>query len=233
MVASRLAMLPTYFDLSATTRILDIGSWHLHQSIELSNIFPHAQIDAFEPVPDSFEICMRNLENIAPDKKMKIRVHNIALGDKIGLVPFFAVDTSVEQRIDAGFSSLFKFSESFKNDKYYGQSLIQKELRVQSNTLDNWCRDNNTQFIDIIWIDVQGAELLVFEGGKEILQNTKFILTEVGLKPYYEGHTLKADIDKLLFGLGFEEIDSSFVLNGFDYEANTIYVNKYLVSILK
>jgi hypothetical protein len=49
-------------------------------------------------------------------------------------------------------------------------------------------------------------------------------MTEVGLKPYYEGHTLKKDIDQLLFSLGFKELDSAFELNGFDYEANAIYI---------
>ncbi len=51
-------------------------------------------------------------------------------------------------------------------------------------------------------------------------------MTEVGLKPYYEGHTLKADIDNLLIDLGFKELDSSFELNGFDFEANTVYIRR-------
>ena len=73
---------------------------------------------------------------------------------------------------------------------------------------------------------MQGAELLVFQGAKNILKNTKIIMTEVGLKPYYEGHTLKADIDNLLIDLGFKELDSSFELNGFDFEANTVYIRR-------
>ena len=95
---------------------------------------------------------------------------------------------------------------------------------VQSDTLDNWCRENEVHEIDIIWIDVQGAELLVFQGGGNILKNTRIIMTEVGLKPYYEGHTLKSDIDAFLLTRGFIELKGSFELNGFDYEANTIYI---------
>ena len=51
-------------------------------------------------------------------------------------------------------------------------------------------------------------------------------MTEVGLQPYYQGHTLKADIDKLLFSYGFKELHSSFEINVPDYEANTIYVKR-------
>ena len=75
-----------------------------------------------------------------------------------------------------------------------------------------------------MWVDVQGAELLVFKGAEKILKNTRIIMTEVGLKPYYEGHTLKPDIDAYLGSLGFKELEGAFELNGFDYEANTIYV---------
>ena len=76
-----------------------------------------------------------------------------------------------------------------------------------------------------MWIDVQGSELQVFQGADEILKNTKVILTEVGLKPYYEGHTMKKDIDAYLISKGFKEIEEAFELNGSEYEGNAIYVN--------
>ena len=38
--------------------ILDIGSWHLDQAIELSSIFPNSEIHAFEPVPLSYQDCL-------------------------------------------------------------------------------------------------------------------------------------------------------------------------------
>jgi FkbM family methyltransferase len=68
---------------------------------------------------------------------------------------------SVKQKIDAGFSSLFKFNGKLKN-AYYDEELVQKKIMVQADTLDNWCMKNNVNNVDIIWIDVQGAELLVF-----------------------------------------------------------------------
>lgn len=77
-----------------------------------------------------------------------------------------------------------------------------------------------------MWMDVQGAELLVLKGAEELLKRTKIIMTEVGLKPYYEGHTLKVEIDSYLAAHGFVELEGAFQLNGFDYEANTIYIRK-------
>jgi hypothetical protein len=101
---------------------------------------------------------------------------------------------------------------------------VQKEITVQSDTLDNWCKRNKVNEVDILWMDAQGAELLVLQGAVKTLKNTRIIMTEVGLKPYYEGHTLKPDIDAFLAEQGFRELEASFELNGFDYEANTIYV---------
>jgi FkbM family methyltransferase len=223
MVGRRIARLLDKTDLTGIRRILDIGSWHLGQSIEFANLFQDAHIDAFEPVPDSYQLCLNNLNSLDEQKKNRIRVHNFALSNTEGEISFYAVDTSIPQKIDAGFSSLFKFSDGLKNS-YYGDSLVQKEIKVHTRTLDNWCAENAIKEVDIMWIDVQGAELLVFHGSDKVLANTRIVMTEVGLKPYYEGHTLKADIDKYLLAHGFQELDHAFELNGFDYEANTIYI---------
>jgi FkbM family methyltransferase len=224
MVSRRLAPLLDKADLSNVTRILDIGSWHLGQSVEFANIFPGANIEAFEPVPGSYKLCLDRHKSLDAPTKSRIRVHNLALADKDGIVPFFAVEPGANNKIDPGFSSMFKFSDGLKNSYYGDDKLLQKEIKVKASTLDSWCKKNKVAAVDIMWIDVQGAELLVFKGAKNILKNTKIIMTEVGLKPYYKGHTLKADIDKYLTTLGYKELDSAFELNGFDFEANTIYI---------
>ena len=52
MVARRLVWLLGNAELGNIRQVLDIGSWHLGQSIEFSTIFTNAKIDAFEPVPE-------------------------------------------------------------------------------------------------------------------------------------------------------------------------------------
>ena len=223
MVAKRLAVMNGKVDISNVKRILDIGSWHLRQSIEFASIFPDATIDAFEPVPDSYQLCKDRLNALNDQTKRRIRVHNIALSNKKSTIPFYPVDPALSSTPNIGASSMFRFIDGL-NGTPFGQQLVQQEIQVEANTLDNWCKENKVTKVDIMWVDVQGAELLVFQGAEKILKNTRIIMTEVGLKPYYEGHTLKADIDNFLFGLGFRELEGSFELNGFDYEANTIYV---------
>jgi FkbM family methyltransferase len=225
MVARRLATMQGKADLSHVRQILDIGSWHLGQSIEFAGIFPDARIDAFEPVPDSYQLCLSRLDSLDTATRNRISVHNIALSSTAGTIPFYAVDPALSSVPNVGASSMFKFMDGL-NGTPFGQQLIQQEIKVKADTLDKWCAKNKITSVDIMWIDVQGSELLVLKGGEHILNHTRIIMTEVGLKPYYEGHTLKADIDKFLFAKGFKELEGSFELNGFDYEANTIYVRK-------
>lgn len=220
MVAQRLMHLLGQAELTNINRILDIGSWHLGQSIEFSKIFSKARIDAFEPIPDSYQLCMNRLRSLDKQKKERIRVHNIALSEVKEEVPFYVVDQKPGQLIDRGFSSLLKFDDSTS----FGQKQSQREIKVQTERLDDWCTENNVEEVDIMWMDAQGAELMVLKGAENILKNTKIIMTEVGLKPYYEGHTLKDDIDAFLTGLGFKELKESFEYNIDGYEANTIYI---------
>ena len=223
MVASRLARLAGKADLSNIKQVLEIGSCHLGQSIEFAQFFQDAKIDAFEPVPASYELCVNRHNKLDDHNKNRIKVHNLALGDSTGEIPFFAVDPELSSTPNVGASSMFRFMDGL-NGTPFGQNLVQTEIAVQADTLDNWCENNNISEVDIMWMDVQGAELLVLKGADNILKNTRIIMTEVGLKPYYEGHTLKPEIDEYLLTRGFCELEGSFELNGFDYEANTIYV---------
>jgi len=224
IVSDRIKFIIDKYDLSDIKNILDIGSWHLGQSIEFHKLFPNSNIFAFEPVPESYQLCLinRNNENIPIDK---IQVFNIALSNLDGKINFYQVDPETSSHPNIGASSLLKFIDGL-NGSFFSQTWNQKEIIVDSLKLDTWAYNNKKDKIDIIWIDTQGTELNVFEGGEDTLKNVKVIFTEVGIKPYYDGHSLKSDIDKFLLNRGFIEIKESFEFNGFDYEANTIYVNE-------
>jgi FkbM family methyltransferase len=49
---------------------------------------------------------------------------------------------------------------------------------VRCITLDTLVANYKLGHIDLIWMDVQGAELLAFEGGEETLKETGYIYTE-------------------------------------------------------
>ena len=163
MVDRRLAHLAGKIEVDSIKQILDIGSWHLGQSIEFAGIFKQARIDAFEPVPESYELCLKNREGLSEADKERIRVHNIAISDKTGEVSFYPIDGENSSVPNIGASSMFKFIDGL-NGTPFGQNLTQKEIKVKAETLDKWCAENKIKKVDIMWVDVQGAELLVFKG---------------------------------------------------------------------
>jgi protein O-GlcNAc transferase len=58
--------------------------------------------------------------------------------------------------------------------------------------------------IDFVKIDVQGAELAVFQGGEKVLRNAMLVQTEVEFVELYENQPLFADVDRLLRSHGYQ-----------------------------
>lgn len=86
-----------------------------------------------------------------------------------------------------------------------------KTVEARSKTLDEVAADQNGS-IDLLKIDVQGAELDVLKGGIKTLQRTSFVWVEVSFKPLYEGSALFGDIQNFMHEQGFVMIN---ILPGF------------------
>lgn len=77
---------------------------------------------------------------------------------------------------------------------------------VPCKTLDSLMREFDMPLHDynIINIDIQGAELLAFEGATETLKHIEAILTEVNYEELYEGCALSGQLDAFLNMYEFE-----------------------------
>ena len=90
-------------------------------------------------------------------------------------------------------SSLYKPNEELiKLYNRFEVAYLKEETEINTITLDHFIEQNKIGEIDFIKIDVQGAELDVFQGGKKTLENVLKIVTEVEFIPHY--------IDQPLFG---------------------------------
>ena len=67
---------------------------------------------------------------------------------------------------------------------------------VNTDTIDNYCKDNGIDNIDILKIDTEGSEIEVLEGAKNMLNKTSIILIEVldEKKKYKEKYQRVIDI---------------------------------------
>lgn len=78
-------------------------------------------------------------------------------------------------------------------------------IDIPLTTVDEFCKENNIHEIDILKIDVQGAELKVLEGSKNMLANKKIklIYTESYFTQQYLNQPLFHEISMLLYENGF------------------------------
>ncbi|MEI6984958.1 MAG: FkbM family methyltransferase, partial [Rhodospirillaceae bacterium] len=72
---------------------------------------------------------------------------------------------------------------------------------VETTRLDDVLGD---QDVDLLKIDVQGSELMVFRNGHEVLARTTIVHTEVCFVELYEDQPLFAEIDQFLRKAGFQ-----------------------------
>ena len=93
-----------------------------------------------------------------------IKMNKICLTDNIGTVDITFPKWSV------GLSSIIK-RPVFDKLKSEGQEF--KTINVNSDTIDNYCKNNNIENIDFIKIDVEGAEKMVLDGANNMLKNNK------------------------------------------------------------
>lgn len=229
IASKRIKFLLDKVDFNSIRIIMDIGSWHLKQTIEMSLIFPNAIIHAFEPNPETYLVCMNTRNSLPNNIKSRIFIHQVALSDKIGQVDFYPLDKSKTNSSNEGIASLSPLKQDM-DGSLLGDKWVQKKITVESNTLDNWCYLNTVGPVDLIWMDVQGAELKVLNGGTQTIKSVKAVCTEAGLVPYYENHCLKSDMDTYFTTNSFYELEEAFAKTSWSNEkaaeADVIYLNK-------
>jgi hypothetical protein len=97
-----------------------------------------------------------------------------------------------------GASSLFRASGAYPLETY-----VQGETTVEATTLESVMRDEGISEIDLLWMDIQGAELLALKGLGSRLDDVKFIHLEVEFFPIYAGQPLFGDVHEFLRKRGF------------------------------
>jgi FkbM family methyltransferase len=84
----------------------------------------------------------------------------------------------------------------------------------ESLTLDMVADRVGMRNLDLLKLDVQGAEHLVIEGGTNTLSRTKMIWTELSFVSLYDGSCLYSDIVSILQRMGFALFELTPVFRG-------------------
>jgi FkbM family methyltransferase len=201
--------------------IFDIGSRDCVQSIEFYEYFPNSKIYAFECNPNTLDICKKNIESYSD----RITLIKGAVCDYDGNIKFYPINqqktiTTWEDG-NPGASSIFK-----SNGNYTVETYIQDEITTPCHRLDSVMNKYGISKVDIIWMDLQGAELLALKGLGNHLQNVKYIHTEVSYKEMYSGQVMFDELNNYILSNDFV-IKNNFFLTGWQedviYEKKNIY----------
>jgi FkbM family methyltransferase len=132
----------------------DVGANYGYFSIIWANGNSNNKVIAFEASPNNIDRLKHNIKLNNFDDQ--INIEHFALGAEKGIMHFYLGDESGE----TGWGGLV-LSE---NDNSF---------EVLVNTIDNYCHSNNIEKIDVLKIDVEGADTLVLYGARKMLSNKK------------------------------------------------------------
>ena len=147
--------------------ILDIGANEGYYSTLFARLMhDKGRVLAFEPDPDNSQWLKKN---ISVNGYQCIELHEYALSDREGDTTFYP---------GGGVGSLVHNPSPLAY--FHGPS---EPVTVRTRTLDNVLREANIKNVDLMKIDVEGADLLVLKGAKRTLETMNVrILMDVDVR---------------------------------------------------
>jgi FkbM family methyltransferase len=79
-----------------------------------------------------------------------------------------------------------------------------ESVEVPGITLDDLFESLQIGAVDLLKVDIQGAERMMIEGGKKALTAVRSLYIEVSFEEFYEGCALFGELDAMLKGCGFK-----------------------------
>ena len=193
-----------YNDLQSINTIIELGARDCKETLLFEKNYPSAKILAFECNPTTLPICRQRITG-----KSRITLFEKAISETNGKISFYPIDPEKTKTTwsdgNPGASSLFKASGNYPIEKY-----VQHEIIVDSIRLDSIFVSEAINEVDLLWMDIQGAELMALKSIGQYLKDVKTIHTEVEFMEIYSNQPL------------FEEIKEFLLTNNFQFMGFTI-----------
>lgn len=165
--------------------MLDVGANIGWFSLNMAKRFPRARLISFEPIPATYE---KLLANLKLNGVRNVKPAQAGVSDRAGRAVFYC-----DSKLCAN-ASLAERSRGATVGK----------VRVKLIKLDDHCKEHSIK-PNAIKVDVEGAELFVFQGARQVLAKYHPIIYTEMLRKWSADFGYHPDrIIELLRGLGYE-----------------------------
>lgn len=176
--------------------VLEIGANDGTDTLEMLARYPRARIHCFECDPRP---AARWSARMPIEDRHRVWLHETALGETVGEAEFHQSTGSPRP----GVTDWDLSGSLCRPTGHLGYSpwcKFETRIRVPVTTLDTWAaaRLGPGSPVDLLWIDVQGAEGMVFRGGAETLARTRWIKAECHRGEMYAGQPTEAEMIGML-----------------------------------
>lgn len=178
-----LKILPEYISNNKKAVLFDVGANIGEYSSNLAALFDNSDIYSFEPNINTFNILKENVKSLKTITPINIGLSDTKKGSKI---------FTYLNDLNSQHASLYKevFSDLHKDKNI-------TSMKIELESLDDFCSKNNIDNIDFLKIDTEGHEFNVLTGGIQMINKGKIkiiqfefnemnIISRVFLKDFYQ-----------------------------------------------
>lgn len=190
-----------YIDIKNIKTIFEIGAMECDYTQELIDCYTSCEaLHIFECNPYTVNRCHNNIANLKRNNSniKKVTFNNIGLSSRPEKLKFYPVLNCDNVY---GSSSVGFFPTEQKHNL-----LSSKECTINCSTIDNYCKQEKIQAVDLLLMDIEGSELKALQGAIEILPTVSNIILETQDVRRYENTPLRIEIKNFLIDFGFKEL---------------------------
>jgi len=193
----------------AIRQIVIVGANDGGEISRLHRAYPRSRFLCFEPSPEWYR---KLTENFSDAEYVESR--ELALSDSVGTATFHELPL-------AGSGSILPPDMAHWSEFNKINEREVTSFHVTLSTLDKEAEGLNK--IDLLWIDVQGAEGRVLKGGAKTLPRVAAVFLEVALvNSPYQGTVLFPELDAMLQDFGF--LCVGLGIDGWNYSGNALWI---------
>jgi FkbM family methyltransferase len=173
--------------------IFDVGARSGSTAFGLHSLFPAARIECFEPSQESFQLLEERFRTISQVHCNHCAVAESSRTGRLQLSRTDSTNSLLESGREFGLAVDPRFVE-----------VVGEEV-VEVVALDDYCERESIDHIELLKLDIQGAEMLALRGAERLLAAgaVDAILAEVSFLQLYESQSLAWEVQAYLEERGY------------------------------